>query len=142
MSAQGNPLETLAATGDFWMFRPVPENAPGRPPRWKAGRPPFDPVMKFPVVTACVVANGCATGPSDHRRRSACVPDRCTRGTVSRGARLQQLDRSAVTRSRVQRLPLPVFRPLRFGRPAMTSSLAKSASVRTASTTVSGVALR
>ncbi|MBB1492706.1 transposase [Paracoccus sp. MC1854] len=50
ISAQGDPLETLAATVDFEMFRPVLEGALGRPPRWKDGRPPFDPVLKFRML--------------------------------------------------------------------------------------------
>ena len=33
LSAQGGPLETLAATVDFEMFRPVLAKALGRPPR-------------------------------------------------------------------------------------------------------------
>ncbi|WP_363323016.1 transposase [uncultured Jannaschia sp.] len=32
---------------EFEMFRPVLEGALGRPQRWKGGRPPFDPVLKF-----------------------------------------------------------------------------------------------
>ena len=50
ISAQGDPLETLAATVDFEMFRPVLEGALGRPPRWKGGRPAFDPVLKFRIL--------------------------------------------------------------------------------------------
>lgn len=50
ISAQGDPLETLAATVDFEMFRPVLEKALGRPPRWKGGRPPFDLVLKFRML--------------------------------------------------------------------------------------------
>jgi len=50
ISAQGDPLETLASTVDFEMFRPVLEGALGRPPRWKGGRPPFDPVLKFRML--------------------------------------------------------------------------------------------
>lgn len=50
ISAQGDPLETLAATVDFEMFRPVLEKALGRPPRWKGGRPPCDPVLKFRML--------------------------------------------------------------------------------------------
>ena len=34
------------------MFRPVLEKSLGRPPRWKGGRPPFDPVLKFRMVRA------------------------------------------------------------------------------------------
>ena len=47
-----------------------------------------------------------------------------------------------VTRSRVQRLPLPVFRPLRLRRPAIKSSLAISTSSRTAATMLVDVLLR
>lgn len=47
-----------------------------------------------------------------------------------------------VTRSRVQRLPLPVFRPLRLRRPAIKSSLAISTSSRTAATMSVDVLLR
>jgi transposase, IS5 family len=50
ISAQGDPLETLAATVDFEMFRPVLEKALGRPPRWKGGRPPFDRLLKFRML--------------------------------------------------------------------------------------------
>lgn len=49
-SAQGDPLETLAATVDFEMFRPVLMKALGRPPRWKGGRPGFDLVLKFRML--------------------------------------------------------------------------------------------
>src|SRR5215469_10281385 len=48
----------------------------------------------------------------------------------------------AVTRSRVQRLPLPVTRPLRFRMPAMRSSLAINTSWRTAAITSAEVLLR
>ena len=50
ISAQGDPLETLAETVDFEMFRPILEGALGRPPRWKGGRPPFDTVLKFRML--------------------------------------------------------------------------------------------
>lgn len=50
ISAQGDPLETLAATVDFEMFRPVVEKARGRSPRWKGGSPSFDPVLKFRML--------------------------------------------------------------------------------------------
>lgn len=50
ISAQGDPLETLALTVDFEMFRLVLEKALGRPPRWKGGRPAFDPVLKFRML--------------------------------------------------------------------------------------------
>ncbi len=50
ISARGDPLETLAATVDFEMFRPVLVETVGRPPRWKGGRPPFDLVVKFRML--------------------------------------------------------------------------------------------
>ena len=50
ISARSDPLETLAATVEFEMFRPVLEKALGRPPRWKGGRPSFDPVLKFRML--------------------------------------------------------------------------------------------
>jgi putative transposase len=51
-------------------------------------------------------------------------------------------ERNEVTRSRVQRLPWPVTNPFRFRMPAMTSSLAISASCRTAAITSAEVLLR
>ena len=50
ISAQGDPLEKLAATVDFEMFRPVLEKALGTTPRWRGGRPGFDPVLKFRML--------------------------------------------------------------------------------------------
>ena len=50
ISAPGDPLETLAATVDFEMFRPVLARALGGAPRWKGGRPDFDPVLKFRML--------------------------------------------------------------------------------------------
>jgi IS5 family transposase len=50
ISAQGDPLETLAATVDFEMFRPVLARVLGERLRWKGGRPPFDPVLKFRML--------------------------------------------------------------------------------------------
>lgn len=50
ISAQGDPLETLAATVDFEMFRPILAKALGEKPRWKGGRPGFDPVLKFRML--------------------------------------------------------------------------------------------
>ena len=46
ISAQGDPLETLAAAVDFEMVRPVLERALGTTPRWKGGRPGSDPVLE------------------------------------------------------------------------------------------------
>jgi hypothetical protein len=65
-----------------------------------------------------------------------------TPSLAGRQTGIRGLERNDVTRSRVQRLPLPVLRPVRLSRPAMTSSLARSASVRTASRTLSGLLLR
>ena len=50
ISAQGDPLETLAATVDFELFRPVLTRALGKTPRWKGGRPGFDAVLKFRML--------------------------------------------------------------------------------------------
>ena len=50
ISAQGDLLETLAATVDFEMFRPVLARALGETPRWKGGRPGFDPVLRFRML--------------------------------------------------------------------------------------------
>ncbi len=51
-------------------------------------------------------------------------------------------DLSAVTRSRIQRLPFPVVSPLRLRTPAITSSLAIRTSCRTTSIMSCGVAFR
>ena len=50
ISARGDPLETLAATVDFEMFRPVLVRVLGERPRWRGGRPGFDPVLKFRML--------------------------------------------------------------------------------------------
>ena len=50
LSAQGDPLETLAATVDFEMFWPILAKALGEKPRWKGGRPGFDLVLKFRML--------------------------------------------------------------------------------------------
>jgi transposase, IS5 family len=50
LSAEGDPLEKLAATVDFEMFRPVLRRALGRSPGGKGGRPGFDPVLKFKML--------------------------------------------------------------------------------------------
>jgi len=49
LSAEGDPLEKLAATVDFEMFRPILLRAlrRGRKRRGPGGRPPYDPVLKF-----------------------------------------------------------------------------------------------
>ena len=55
---------------------------------------------------------------------------------------MRYCERNAVTRSRAKRLPWPVLTPLRLRTPAITSSRAISASVRTASVTSAGVLVR
>jgi IS5 family transposase len=50
LSAEGDPLEKLAATVDFEMFRPVLTKALRRSAPSKGGRPPFDPVLKFKML--------------------------------------------------------------------------------------------
>ena len=50
LSAEGDPLEKLAATVDFEMFRPVLTKSLGRSARGKGGRPAFDPVLKFKML--------------------------------------------------------------------------------------------
>ena len=50
LSAEGDPLEKLAATVDFEMFRPVLTKALRRGAPSKGGRPPFDPVLKFKML--------------------------------------------------------------------------------------------
>jgi len=50
LSAQGDPLEKLAATVDFEIFRAELDAAVGSRDRSKGGRPPFDPVLKFRML--------------------------------------------------------------------------------------------
>jgi IS5 family transposase len=50
LSAEGDPLEKLASTVDFEMFRPVLTKALRRSVPSKGGRPPFDPVLKFRML--------------------------------------------------------------------------------------------
>ena len=50
LSAEGDPLQKLAATVDFEMFRPVLRKALGRSAGGKGGRPGFDPVLKFKML--------------------------------------------------------------------------------------------
>jgi transposase, IS5 family len=50
LSAEGDPLEKLAATVDFELFRPVLAKALRRSHRSKGGRPGFDPVLKFKML--------------------------------------------------------------------------------------------
>ena len=50
LSAQGDPLEKLAETVDFEIFRAELDAALGRRDRSQGGRPPFDPVLKFRML--------------------------------------------------------------------------------------------
>lgn len=52
LSREGDPLEKLAATVDFEMFRPILLRAMrrGRKKRGPGGRPPYDPVLKFKML--------------------------------------------------------------------------------------------
>jgi hypothetical protein len=50
LSAQGDPLEKLAATVDFEIFRAELSVALGARDRAKGGRPGFDPVLKFRML--------------------------------------------------------------------------------------------
>ncbi len=50
ISADGDPLETLAGAVDFERFRPILERAAGKPPGPKGGRPALDVVLKFKML--------------------------------------------------------------------------------------------
>ena len=50
VSARGDPLEKLAATMDFEIFRAELVATQGQRDRSKGGRPPFDPVLKFRML--------------------------------------------------------------------------------------------
>jgi hypothetical protein len=50
LSAQGDPLEKLATTVDFELFRADLTAALGRRDRSKGGRPGFDPVLRFRML--------------------------------------------------------------------------------------------
>jgi IS5 family transposase len=50
LSAQGDPLEKLAATVDFELFRAELSAALGARDHSKGGRPAFDPVLKFRML--------------------------------------------------------------------------------------------
>ena len=90
LSAQGDPLEKLAATVDFEMFRRRSRRRrSGRAIRAKGGRPAFDPVLKFRMLvlqamhglslaqTEYLVRDRlswmrfCGLGPGDARARDA-----------------------------------------------------------------------
>lgn len=50
LSERGDPLEKLAATVDFELFRPEMNAALGPRDPEKGGRPGFDPVLKFRML--------------------------------------------------------------------------------------------
>ena len=50
ISAEGDPLERLARTVDFELFRPVLTKVLGRRDPANGGRPSFDPVLKFKML--------------------------------------------------------------------------------------------
>ena len=50
ISADGDPLETLAGAVDFERFRPILERAAGKPPGPKGGRPALDVVPEFKML--------------------------------------------------------------------------------------------
>ena len=50
ISADGDPLETLAGAVDFERFRPILERAAGKPPGLKGGRPALDVVPEFKML--------------------------------------------------------------------------------------------
>lgn len=50
LSERGDPLEKLASTVDFEIFRAALVAAQGRRDRSKGGRPQFDPVLKFRML--------------------------------------------------------------------------------------------
>ncbi len=50
LSERGDPLEKLAATVDFEIFRPELDAALGPRDRSKGGRPSFEPVLKFRML--------------------------------------------------------------------------------------------
>ncbi len=50
ISADGDPLETLAGAVDFERFRPILERAAGKPPGLKGGRPALDVVPEFRML--------------------------------------------------------------------------------------------
>ena len=107
LPAQGDPLETLAATVDFEMFRPVLARALGEVPRWKGGRPGFDPVLGFRMLVLqslhglSLEATGCLGGATGCRgcAFAGWVPaTRCLR------QRALGLPRGADPRGRVRRV--------------------------------------
>lgn len=52
LSEAGDPLEKLARTVDFELFRPELEAALARSDRSRGGRPPYDAVLMFTALRA------------------------------------------------------------------------------------------
>ena len=107
LSAQGDPLETLATTVDFEMFRPVLARALGEVPRWKGGRPGFDPVPGFRMLVLqslhglSLEATGCPGGATGCR---GCAFAGWVPATRSLRQRALGLPRGADPRGRVRRV--------------------------------------
>ncbi len=59
LSERGDPLEKLAATVDFELFRPDLTAALGPRDPAKGGRPGFDPVLKFRMLVLQAM-HGCS----------------------------------------------------------------------------------
>ena len=118
-SARGEPLETPAATVDFETFRTALERAPGTTPRWKGGRPGFDPALKA-RRWSCRRPTSCRwRRPSTWVARSA-VLDAPRTGSVPATrcpmpTRLEGLPRGADPGRRAQR-PVRRTRPCDHGR--------------------------
>ena len=50
LSEMGDPLEKVAVTVDWELFRPIIDNTLRKEPYAKGGRPPFDSIMMFKIV--------------------------------------------------------------------------------------------
>ena len=81
ISADGDPLETLAEAVDFERFRPILEAAAGRPPGPKGGRPALDVVLKFRMLMLQSFHGLSLAPPARQRRRKG----RDQGGTGGRG---------------------------------------------------------
>ena len=94
-------------------------------------------------ISLASAANRRVLGATFNRRAAS---ERLSQGSAPFSAALNTgirwCDRSEVTRSRVQRLPWPVLRPLRLRRPAIRASLAINASWLTAAMMSADVLLR
>ena len=70
LSAEGDPLERLAATVDFEVFRPLLERAVGRSDPSLGGRPGFDVVLKFKMLVLQAL-HGLSLQQTDYLVRTA-----------------------------------------------------------------------